>query len=84
MAGNPEARKAGCVTADDFVAAMHKTHRKAYHDAKADEIDDFIDKHDCVQAVHSVFRVLKEYVSEGERNDFLLTLPEDLRNLFDD
>ena len=66
---------------DDFVAAMHKTHRKAY---RTDDVDDFIDKYDCVQAVHSVLRVLKEYVSEGEMSDFLVTLPKDLRILFDD
>ena len=69
---------------DDFVAEMHNTHQKAYHAAGADDIDDFIDKYDCVQAVQSVFRVLKEYVSEGEVDDLLLTLPGDLRILFDD
>lgn len=65
---------------DDFVAEMHRSHQQAY---RTDDLDDFIDKEDCAHAIEAVFRVLKDYVSEGELEDFRLTLPVDLRGLVD-
>lgn len=65
---------------DDFVAEMHKTHQQAYH---KDDLNDFTDKEDCTRAIEAVFRVIKDYVSEGEIEDFRRTLPEGLRELIE-
>ncbi|MDB4438578.1 DUF2267 domain-containing protein [bacterium] len=69
---------------NDFVTEVQKAHQEAYLTTSREDNSDFVDQHDCAQAIHSVFRVLKEYVSKGELEDFLLALPVDLRDLFDE
>ena len=61
---------------DDFIEEIHKQNRAAGH-------DDFRSQEGCYLAVHAVFRVIKEYVSEGELDDLRRTLPEELRPLLD-
>lgn len=61
---------------DDFVEEVHKRNRAAGH-------DDFTSQEGCYHAIHAVFRVIKEYVSEGEIEDLRRTLPEQLRPLLD-
>ena len=46
--------------------------------------DDFFGHEDCMEAVQSVIRVLGEYVSDGEMEDMIRTIPEGLRELFDE
>jgi len=41
-------------------------------------------KHQQIQSIRSVLRVVREYVSEGEFSEFRLTLPESIRILLDD
>mmetsp|Transcript_10190 Transcript_10190/g.23503 ORF Transcript_10190/g.23503 Transcript_10190/m.23503 type:complete len:147 (+) Transcript_10190:58-498(+) len=45
---------------------------------------DFGDEEDILKAVKTVFRLLKEYVSEGEMEDLIKTLPEKLRPLLEE
>ena len=47
---------------DDFVEEVHKQCRAAGH-------DDFTSQEGCYLAIHAVFRVIKEFVSEGEIED---------------
>lgn len=61
---------------DDFIEEVHKRCRAAGH-------DDFTSQEGCYLAVHAVFRVIKEYVSEGEIEDLRRTLPEELQALLD-
>jgi len=61
---------------DDFIKEVHKRCNASGH-------DDFTSQEGCYLAVHAVFRVIKEYVSEGEIEDLRLTLPEELRALLD-
>ena len=61
---------------DEFVEEVHKQCRAAGH-------DDFTSQEGCYLAIHAVFRVIKEFVSEGEIEDFRRTLPEALQPLLD-
>ena len=61
---------------EDFVEQVHKQNRAAGH-------DDFTSQEGCYNAIHSVFRVIKEYVSAGEIEDLRRTLPEELKPLLD-
>jgi len=61
---------------DDFVEEVHKQCRAAGH-------DDFTSQEGCYLAIHAVFRVIKEFVSEGEIEDLRRTLPEELKPLLD-
>ncbi len=61
---------------DDFIEEVHKRCRAAGH-------DNFTSQEGCYLAVHAVFRVIREYVSEAEIEDLRLTLPEGLRALLD-
>ena len=54
---------------------------------KADEPNamfDFGDDEEVTKAVKAVFHVIKEYVSEGEIDDVINTLPEELRPLVEE
>ena len=62
---------------DDFVAAV-----KEESDSLGNE--DFTSQEGCFLATQAVFRVIKEYVSEGEIDDLKRTMPEELRGLLDD
>lgn len=44
-------------------------------------VNDFISDNDVEKAIHAVFKVVKNHVSEGEIEDILLTLPLELRPL---
>lgn len=58
---------------------------KAVHERSQEEgRDDFTSQEGCFLAVQAVFRVVREFVSEGEIEDLRLTLPEELRVLLDD
>lgn len=44
-------------------------------------VNDLISDKDVEKAIHAVFKVMKNHVSEGEIEDILLTLPLELRPL---
>ena len=56
---------------DDFVAAV------------GEASSDFSNPESCFLAIQAVFRVIREYVSEGEIEDMKRTLPEDMRGLLE-
>ena len=56
---------------DDFVAAVGET------------CSEFGNRESCFLAIQAVFRVIREYVSEGEVEDLKRTLPEELRELLE-
>jgi uncharacterized protein (DUF2267 family) len=55
----------------DFVAAVGETD------------SDFSNPESCFLAIQAVFRVIRDYVSEGEIEDLKRTLPEEMRGLLD-
>ena len=61
----------------DFIEAVREAGGKA-------TIDNFVTDYDVERAIHSVFKVLKNHVSEGEIRDVLATLPGELRPLLAD
>jgi uncharacterized protein (DUF2267 family) len=46
--------------------------------------EDFTTKEDCLDAVHAVFSVIKDHVSEGEIEDIRAIFPGDLKELWDE
>ena len=46
--------------------------------------EDFPTKEDCLDAVHAVFSVIKETVSEGEIEDIRAIMPKELKELWDE
>jgi uncharacterized protein (DUF2267 family) len=46
--------------------------------------EDFDTKDDCLDAIHAVFSVIRDMVSEGEIEDIRAILPRDLKELWDD
>lgn len=61
----------------DFIEAVREAGGKA-------TIDNFVTDYDVERAIHAVFKVLKNHVSEGEIRDVLATLPGELRPLLAD
>jgi len=59
---------------DDFITAVR-------NEAAS---DDFLNEESCSQAIQAVFRVIREYVSDGEIEDLRRTLPEEIRVLLGD
>jgi uncharacterized protein (DUF2267 family) len=62
---------------NDFVTEIWRIYRDSYHG------EDFKDQDECLRAVWAVCRVIADYVSDGELEDFCNTLPEELRELFE-
>ena len=58
----------------DFIEAVREAGGKA-------TVNDFVTDYEALEAIHAVFRVLKNHVSEGEIQDILATLPVELRPL---
>jgi uncharacterized protein (DUF2267 family) len=46
--------------------------------------EDFATKDDCLDAVHAVFSVIKEMVSEGEIEDIKAIMPRELKELWNE
>lgn len=61
----------------DFIEAVREAGGKA-------TVDNFVTDYDVERAIHAVFKVLKNHVSEGEIRDVLATLPIELRPLLAD
>jgi len=59
---------------DDFITAVR-------NEAAS---DDFLNEESCLEAIQAVFRVIREYVSDGEIEDLRRTLPEEIRVLLGD
>lgn len=60
----------------DFIEAVREAGGRA-------TLSDFVTDYEVEKAIHAVFKVLKNHVSEGEIQDVLATLPVELKPLLE-
>lgn len=73
----PASQKGRVRHLDDFITLIQEK-------SNAAENNELTSKEGAFLAVQAVFRVIKEYASEGEMEDLKRTLPDELRVLLDD
>ena len=61
---------------NDFVLAVHKKNIELGH-------DEFVDDEAIFHAIEAVFKIIRDYVSDGEIEDFKRTLPKELHILIE-